>query len=151
MNSELMFSLSIIVTLVVLMLLVFKSPKAIFEYFKTKDGKGILKGIVLAIVFSLLLVVASVAFSDEGKGEWFAYGKAYVGVDRTDSLSPQCYSGGVDDRLTSNMGVIVNIYRGPDKRYEFNAKYTHHSCVFNKDRFGYDSGGIEFVKYLWGN
>lgn len=151
MNSELMFSLSLIATLVVLMLIVFKSPKAILEYFKTKDGKGILKGIVLAIVFSLLLVVASVAFSSSEKGEWFAYGKVYIGVDQTDTQSPQCYQGRINERLTSNLGVVSNIYRSYDKKFEVNAKYTHHSCVFNKDRFGYDAIGVEYTYRLWGN
>lgn len=150
MNSELMFLLSIIATLVVMMLIVFKSPKAILEYFKTKDGKGILKGIVLAIVFSLLLVVASVAFSDEEKGEWFAYGEVYVGMDRTNLQSPQCYSKGKDDKLTSNIGLKSNIYRSFDKKFEFNAKYTHHSCVFNRDNYGYDAVGVEFTYKLWG-
>jgi hypothetical protein len=47
------------------------------------------------------------------------------------------------DRLTSNGGVALNIYRSPDKDFNFNTKYTHHSCAFNNDADSYDALGLE--------
>ena len=113
------------------------------EYFKTRRGKGVLKGIVLAIIFALFFALAGSVFA----GEFFADGYIYAGLDYTKKASPQCENGGLDDKSTSNLGLVANIYKY--RQIKINAKYTHHSCAFNVDTNGYDAAGIELEYRLW--
>lgn len=80
---------------------------------------------------------------------WFTYGDIYLGLDYPKNISPQCERGAIDDRLTSNGGVVGNIYRSVDRRFHVNAKYTHHSCAFNTDRNGYDAFGLVASYRFW--
>lgn len=112
---------------------------SIIKYFKTDAGKGILKGILLAILF----VVAGF-FLSGCKGVYPHETSIYAGLDYTKNPSPFCESGGVDDRTTSNLGLKHKLYQSYDKLFDINAKYTHHSCAFNEDDANYDSAGIEF-------
>lgn len=151
MSSNLLFISSVILTTIVLMLIVFKfNFRKLFSYFRTKDGLGILKGIVIAVAVAVILAFADIVTAKE-KGEWWSYGEIYFGVDNTDRISPQCYRDGVNNRITSNLGAKANIFRSSDRKYEFNIKYTHHSCAFNRDRYAYDAIGIEYTYRLWGN
>src|SRR5690606_8914293 len=110
----------------------------------------VLAGIVGFIAFGLVLTLLSqCARADEDKGEWFAYGEVYLGADYTTQLSPMCDEGGPDDRLTSNGGIRANVYQSADKRFELNAKYTHHSCAFSGDNESYDAVGFELTYRLW--
>ncbi len=151
MNSSLMFVLSIIITAVLAILFVFRTPSNAKSYFLTESGKKVLNGIVVFIVFGLFfaLVFSNKASANEETGKFLAYGEVYLGMDYTGKISPQCYSDGPDNRLTSNGGLRVNIFQSHDKRFEFNTKYTHHSCAFNADRESYDAIGIEFSYRLW--
>ena len=117
------------------------------EYFRTKDGLGILKGIVLAVGFAVGLAVL---FSLTGcSGTYVNDASVYAGLDYTKKLSPQCEATGPDDRTTSNLGVRVNLYESADERFRTNAKYTHHSCAFSPDDRQYDALGVELEYKLW--
>lgn len=151
MSSLVLFIVSILVVAVISMLVFIGGPKQIKTYFSTDQGKGVLKGIIIFMLFGA--VPAFLAFKanadDYGKGEWFEYGEVYVGLDYTKGISPQCYTDGPDNRVTSNGGIRVNIYQSFDRRFEFNSKYTHHSCAFNSDKDNYDALGIEITYKLW--
>lgn len=75
------------------------------EYFSTRDGKGILKGIILAPGVILLIALALALLpSCAQAGTWFNDASVYAGLDWTKKLSPQCDPNPVDDRGTSNLG-----------------------------------------------
>lgn len=150
MSSAIVFFIAVVVLAVILTLLVFGTPKAACRYFRTTEGRKVLKGIVLFSAFGLVMVVvSSFAKAEEPKGKWLAYGEVYLGVDYTQKLSPQCYAGGPNDRVTSNGGLRANIYQSADQRFEFNTKYTHHSCAFSPDRERYDALGVELTYRIW--
>lgn len=155
MSSAVMFSVAIVLVAVFLTLLVFGfSVRRAWRYFRyDSDGRSVLKGIVLFILFGLALAALSLyakpAVAEEPKGEWFAYGEVFLGVDYTKKLSPQCEAGGPNDYVTSNGGLRVNIYQSADNRFEFNTKYTHHSCAYSPDREQYDALGVELTYRIW--
>ena len=152
MNSMLIAIMCVLIVFILSMMFIFKwDLKQMNEYFKTKHGKGVAKGILVAIGLFILITIGSYAFSDDEKGEWFSYGEAFLGMESANGVSPQCWSDGPSDKLTSNLGVKANVYRSHDKRFEVNAIYTHHSCVFNPDRNTYDAVGVQFTYKLWGN
>ncbi len=117
----------------------------IINYFKTKTGLGILKGIVIVLVVMTSVAMAKCAYA----GDFFASGSIYAGLDYTFKQSPQCQSNGPDSHSTSNVGARINIYQSSDKTFRFNTKYTHHSCGFNSDRNTYDAIGGELELRLW--
>jgi hypothetical protein len=114
------------------------------EYFGTKTGKGILKGILLAVAFSLVFVLFS--SKSEAKG-WFNYAEVFAGLDYTKNTNPMCVAGEVDERSGSNIGLTFNIYE--QNRFTLNSKYTHHSCAFGEDNRSYDGIGIELKYRFW--
>ena len=124
-------------------------------YFKTREGLGVLKGIALFAV-GVPAVVLFITFllglfgSKAAAGEYFAFGDLYLGLDNTNKPSPMCEDGDNSSRLTSNGGLIANIYRSDDQRFQLNTKYTHHSCAFNADDKSYDALGLEVRYRLWG-
>lgn len=115
------------------------------EYFSTRTGKGILKGIVLAVVFAVALALLSGCAG----GTYFNDASVYAGLDHTKKLSPQCEDRGPDNRTTSNLGLRGNLYESQDGRFRTNAKYTHHSCAFSPDDKSYDALGVELEYKLW--
>jgi len=139
MNSGTLFALAILLFVTAYLIKEFGHPSNAIRYFKTKDGKGVLIGIVLFIGLAL---ASTFVKADE---VWFTYGEVYVGMDEMKGVSPQCKSGSQSDKSTSNGGVRFNIYRSQDRRFHWNLKYTHHSCAFNPDRNGYDALGFEFT------
>jgi len=140
------FTVALLVVLAVWLLVALRGQN-LKEYFRTKDGKGILKGIVLAVVFAVGLAVL---FSLGGcSGTYLNDASVYAGLDHTKKLSPQCEATGPDDRTTSNLGVRVNLYESADERFRTNAKYTHHSCAFSPDDRQYDALGVELEYKLW--
>lgn len=150
MFSGWMFIIAIISILVGILWWQFRSVKKIIEFFKTKPGE--VKGMVLFILFGLIFVLGSFLFSCEAKADelkYFQYGYVYLGVDYTKRTSPQCEQGDNSDRLTSNGGLVFNILQSRDERFMLDAKYTHHSCVFNGDRFDYDAGGVYTAYRFW--
>lgn len=130
------------------------------SYLKTKDGKGVAKGFILAPI--IIIAVGLVMFLIPGKsqasepplnlsipGTWFNDASVFMGIDRTRKQSPQCQSGGFDDRSTSNMGFKANVWQSPSKNVRFNLMYTHHSCALNPDRNSYDAIGAQVEWFIW--
>lgn len=82
-------------------------------------------------------------------GTWLNDGHVFAGIDYTRNQSPQCQSGGFDDRSTSNMGFKANVWQSPSKNVRFNLMYTHHSCALNPDRNSYDAIGAQVEWFIW--
>ncbi len=119
-------------------------------FWGTKQGKGILKGIVLVLTIIpvaglLLAITASKAHAQSIQipGKFFSEASLFMGLDHTKKLSPQCVAGGVDDRTTSNVGARLNVWQSPSTDVRLNLQYTHHSCALNVDRNGYDAVGVQ--------
>lgn len=154
MSSAVQFSLCLVLLAIVLTLFAFRgSVKLAFSYFKSDEGRGVLKGIVIFMAFGIALMAFSTfakpVYAGEPEGKWFAYGEVFLGVDHTKKLSPQCEAEGPNSYLTSNGGIRANIYQSADERFELNSKYTHHSCAFSPDREQYDALGVEVTYRLW--
>lgn len=141
MSSLALFSIAIIVTALLSIVIAYKTPKEAVRYLKTPEGKRVLFGIVVFTLASILIAASSKVLAD--KPNWFTYGEVFAGIDYTKNLSPQCDQGGADDRATSNGGLRLNIYRSDDELFHLNSKYTHHSCAFSPDRESYDALGLE--------
>ena len=105
-------------------------------YFSTETGKGILKGIVLAVVFGGLFALVGCA-----NGTYLNDASVYVGIDETKGRSPMCERNQVDDNATSNLGLRLNVWEWEALRV--NGKITHHSCAFGADAKGYNAAGVE--------
>jgi len=149
MNSLMMFILGVIAMALGITATVFKYDfKKMKSYFLTEDGKGVLTGIVLFVLIGIGIAMLSIPVH-AAEGKYFAYGEVYLGMDRTFKASPQCDPGIISDKLTSNGGVRINLYQSADKRFEFNTKYTHHSCAFNSDSKSYDAAGVELTYRFW--
>ncbi len=129
-------------TLIVAALSIIIFVKSPLEYFKTKEGKGVAIGIGLAV--GLGLAVALISPKSQAL-DYFQGEEVFLGLDYTRKISPMCTRGANDDKLTSNLGVRVNLIQSEDKRAKVNLKYTHHSCAVNPDNSSYDAGGIEVV------
>ena len=84
---------------------------AIAHYRNTENGS--LVGIVMA-AFGFPIIVASAltlmyfmigeANADD-EVRYFTHTTLFAGLDSTFKVSPQCYAGGVNDTLTSNLGI----------------------------------------------
>lgn len=126
-------------------------PFAAIAYLKSMPGaaKGI--GLFLGVAFTVALIASFIprAHSESWKDDvqWFDYAEVYIGMDWTFEQSPQCRDDGIDKYSTSNGGFRFNVMTL--NRFQWNAKYTHHSCAFNSDRNGYDGAGTEFVLRIW--
>ncbi len=124
------------------------SWKEKIAYFKTKDGKGILKGVVLAVTIPVILILLAVLLG--GCSGTFNNGASvYAGLDYTKDPSPMCEDVGPDNRTTSNLGARYFLYESDDESFKTNVKYTHHSCAFSPDDEQYDSLGLELEYRLW--
>ncbi len=144
MNGYTQFAITMIVMLLAWLLLSLRGEN-IIDYFKTKDGLSILKGIVVVLVVMISVAMAKCAYA----GDFFTSGSIYAGLDYAFKQSPQCKSNGPDMRSTSNVGGRLNLYRSSDKLFRFNLKYSHHSCFVNSDRNTYDAIGGELELRLW--
>lgn len=177
MDSSIWFIVGIVFLVIAAHLVVFKTPAKIIEFWTNKKNGGIHWGIkmflLVFIAIGLFVFFARTAKGEElkqidvsspaaeytkiespsadgGKSyEWFAFGEAYIGLDHTSNLSPQCEPGGNNDKWTSHGGFRANIIQTSDQVVAFNVKYTHHSCAFNEDRNLYDGVGAELVLRLW--
>ena len=120
------------------------------EYFSTRTGKGILKGIVLApLAIIVIALIMSLFNAASAQGRWFTEAGVFIGLDSTLKQSPQCQVNAVDNRGTSNLGAFVNIWQSQSDRLQVNFKYTHHSCALGADRNAYDAFGVELRWVLW--
>jgi len=111
-------------------------------YFSTKTGRGILKGIVLAILFGSLFALVGCQ-----NGTYFNDASVYVGIDETKGRSPMCERSQADDNATSNLGLRLNVWEYEQLR--INGKYQHHSGAFCEDAAGYDALGVELEYKFW--
>ena len=139
-----LFTISILIITTLAVLVFVKSP---LTYFKTKEGKGVATGIILAVLISL-----GIAFLFPSKSEaleYFQSGEVFVGLDYTRKISPMCGVGVNNDKLTSNLGLKASILTSDDKTTDVSFKYTHHSCAVNPDNKSYDAIGIEVKHILW--
>lgn len=147
MNSATLFGLlAVLFFLFVLAVFLIVNKISPIKYFSTGTGKGIAKGIVMVV--SAVVVVAVVFGLSGCTGRYFNDASVYVGLDYTKKDSPMCESG-PDAHTTSNLGVRGNMWRSDDDRLSVDGKITHHSCVFNEDRYSYDAAGIEFDYKIW--
>ena len=162
MKSVALFFKAVLGLLAAGLAIAFDSLSSLKSFFRTDDGLGVLKGIILFMLFGVLIAGYSVfvrgqdclgchtyhddspysrAVVEAPRQGWFLYSKLFLGLDYTKKQSPMCERGGPDDHLTSNGGLLFNIYTF--NRFELNAKYTHHSCAFSPDAKSYDALGIE--------
>jgi hypothetical protein len=120
---------------------------AAIKHFKNTEN-GSLTGIILAAVVFPIVVAGALtvaywligeASADEPR--YLTHTQIFAGVDNTFKVSPQCYEGGVNDSLTSNLGVRQHLIGYGD--VDLFGQYTHHSCATNQDRFGYDAYGVQ--------
>jgi len=142
MSSLDLFFISLFSFAMLLIAYVFRSPKAAKQFFKTPNGRGVYRGILLFLIVGITIAW----FGNKAFGEvrYFTFGEVFLGVDRTRKLSPMCEDEEPDNRLTSNGGIRLNLAESEDERFQANFKYTHHSCAFSRDREGYDAFGLEF-------
>lgn len=147
--------------LIALALMVILSLLAVFggfsvarEYFADASNKDKLRGILgfvgLGLATALIFYCADTRAQDQEK--WFAYTQVRLGLDTFTSQSPNCESGGPNDRITSNGGITQNIFyqRKGNTQFEWNVPWTHHSCAVNSDRNNYDGIGVELrLTYWW--
>ena len=158
MTSEVMFVLAAVavVTGIAAMVIPFSGWKDYFT--NTREGRGALKGIVLALLFGIVLAFSAKLFAEERS--WYVpepgwevlhEGSVFLGMDHTKNASPMCSGAGVDDRWTSNLGLRVGVFETPDKKFNVASKYTHHSCAYGVDSSSYDALGIELEYKLWGD
>lgn len=127
------------------------SLSALREYFsKTEGGDGALPGIALAVAVPLLLALALTFFYSQARAgiSYVDHTIIYAGLDGTAKQSPQCRSDGMNDRLTSNLGVKQHLIGYKD--VSIYGSYTHHSCAVNRDRNSYDGFGLQ-VQWVIGN
>lgn len=155
MNSAALFTLSALA--IVLVALSFVVPPTKWkEYFSTKDGKGVLKGIVMALLFGAVIVASTKAFSDEQP--WYLpdpgrnllpEASVFLGMDHTKNVSPMCIKGGLDDKWTSNLGLRLGLFESADGKFSIASKYTHHPCAYGVDDSSYDALGVELEYKIW--
>lgn len=120
------------------------------EFFKTEDGKGILRGIILAPLVIFLLGLALLLLPGKASaGTWANDASVFAGLDYTRKLSPQCERNAIDERGTSNLGLRFNMWQSESKNVRVNTKYTHHSCALGADDGQYDALGIELEWKVW--
>lgn len=121
------------------------------DYFKTKDGLGILRGLVIAPLAILAIgFVLWLLSTPAHAGSWLNDASVFAGLDYTRKLSPQCERNAIDERGTSNLGVVLNVWESDSRAVRVNSKYTHHSCALGVDDRQYDALGVELVWRVWG-
>jgi len=146
----------VLLVLIAAMTYVFVITRKSFKQWKAREGKGAaasaLLGVFSIIALAFIISVVGAVFGSfkanaqtDINGTFFNDTSVFMGIDNTFKVSPQCVEGGTDDRLTSNLGINQNVYRTHDKTHAIDLRYTHHSCVFGKDRNGYDALGLHYV------
>jgi len=144
------------IVLTAAMIYVFVITRKSFTAWKEREGKGAaasaLLGVFSIIALAFIIYVVGAVFGafkanaqTDMNGTFFNDTSVFMGIDHTFKVSPQCVEGGTDDRLTSNLGINQNVFRTHDKTHAIDLRYTHHSCVFGKDRNGYDALGLHYV------
>ena len=145
MSASLEYALSLLVVLAAWLAFSLRE-ESLTEYFRTRTGLGILKGIAMAVCFSG--VFALVGMISGCSGTYLNSASVFTGMDYTNKVSPMCKDEGPDSHTTSNLGLKGNLYKSQDKSYNLSGKYTHHSCAFSPDAKSYDAVGIE-LEYVF--
>lgn len=144
-----------IILVVILLALVFGvGIKQLPAWAKSKAGKGALASMLLGVVVILVVgLLASKAQAQSVLDTRYGYflNNAYVfaGIDHTRKVSPQCVAGSMQDRLTSNMGMGLNVWQSPSRKVWLDVQWTHHSCVLGVDRNSYDGLGLSVTWKPW--
>lgn len=116
-------------------------PSKVFGHLRANGANGGIKLVVIAtaIVGILLSIIYQKALAEEW--HYFERTTLFAGIDHDIRNVPVfCYQGGVNDRLTSNVGIKQHLIgRGG---IDILAQYTHHSCALNKDKPTYDAVGV---------
>ena len=141
------------------MFYVFVIKRASFSKWNVIEGEGAgasaalgvfsITGIAVLISIVIAIFALKAEAASDMEGSYFNFTSVFIGIDHTPRVSPQCVEGGTDDKLTSNLGLRQNIWQSSNKIHDVTFKYTHHSCVFSKDRNGYDGFGVEYNWYLF--
>jgi hypothetical protein len=122
------------------------SYSALKDYIKQIENKTVLQA--SAGITGAMLVVAFIVFmigqAVHAEGKWLDTASVFVGIDYHQDGSVFCKDPGVSDKLNSNLGATIEVYRYGN--HSLSGNYTHHSCAINPDVNTYD--GIGF-KYEW--
>lgn len=153
MSDAAIFS-AIILVVIVLALVLGIGVKQLPAWVKSKAGKGAIASMLLGVGVVLIVgLLASKAQAQSVLDTRYGYflNNAYVfaGIDHTRKVSPQCVAGSQSDRMTSNMGMGVNLWQSPSRRVLLDLQWTHHSCVLGVDRNSYDGAGIRVTWVPW--
>ena len=124
------FALAIFITVLTLAGLAFAHHG--WAWRKTKAGRGVLFGLVVAPLAALLI----------GSVGGCTRVDVFAGLESTKNLSPQCENGGASDRITSNLGIEGCRIVSADGKSELCGAYRHHSCAISPDRESYDGVGF---------
>lgn len=108
---------------------------------KTKEGRGVLLGLIVAPLLALLI----------GSLSGCQRVDVFAGLESTKNISPQCENGGASDRITSNLGVEGCRTVSRDGKTEVCGVYRHHSCAISPDRESYDGVGFFVSRRIWGD
>ena len=97
---------------------------------------------------AVIVIIALLMTAQANAGEWFKYFEVYAGVDYYNDQSPLCENRAqtnvtYDERATSNMGFVGNIYSG---WLDIGLKATHFSCVWNRDDHTVNMAGFVVSK-----
>lgn len=147
--DALIFIAAILVSVIAYLFWKLGSPLKWVPYFKTDDGKGILKGILLAPTVIIVIALILSLLPSSAKGSWLNDASVFAGIDYTRKLSPMCDANQVDDQGTSNLGFRMNFWESESENIRVNSKYTHHSCVLGSDNKTYDALGVEVEWKVW--
>lgn len=106
-------------------------------------NRGQWAGILAAIVIGcgLVFYIDKAAADSKPKAEWFYGGRLYLGLDYTNHYSPFCLE---QDKLNSNLGAELYVYRTGDRRTTVAIPWTHHSGATCTDQRTYDAIGIRY-------
>ncbi len=122
--------------IIIFIVVSFLSLKALSHYGwawrKTKAGRGVLFGLIVAPLAALLI----------GSLGGCTRVDVFAGLESTKNLSPQCENGGASDRITSNLGIEGCRIVSADGKSELCGAYRHHSCAISPDRESYDGVGF---------
>ena len=177
--QDLLIFAAIIVVVIAAVLVFGIGPRNLPSWAKSKAGQGALAsmalgvGVVLVVGAAVVAVVALVtallapaahaqplpqvpkaytaksSWLDTRYGHFLNHAYVFAGVDYTRKLSPQCVAGSVQDRLTSNMGMGLNVWQSPSRKVWLDLQWTHHSCVLGEDRNSYDGFGLRATWFPW--
>jgi len=111
---------------------------------KTSVWKGVSVILIVPIILAGILYAGN---SNAADTTYFDSATVFVGIDNTLRPSPFCKGGGINNRLSSNIGFVQNMIT--DDVMNIGLKYTHHSCALNPDDNAYDSLGIVIEWKIW--